>query len=152
ANTGIGFELAKQFLSDASKHILLGSRSASKGEKAVQDLQSQNPPGTVEFMQIDVSKQDSIVAAAKHVEVKHGHPDVLVNNTRIFSSGDPDAADIQSLVDTFTTNAAGPCATVKVFEPLLSRSANTPRIINVTSVLDSISTRLDKSNPIYNFK
>ncbi|EUC39372.1 hypothetical protein COCCADRAFT_31737 [Bipolaris zeicola 26-R-13] len=153
ANTGIGFELTKQLLSHASKHVLLGSRSASKGSKAVQDLQSQNLPGTVEFLQIDVSKQDSIVAAAKHVKETHGHLDVLVNNAGIFSSGDPDTTDIQSLVDAFTTNAAGPFAIVKVFEPLLSLVfASTPRIINISSALGSISTRLNKSSPIYAFK
>ncbi|XP_014555550.1 hypothetical protein COCVIDRAFT_38752 [Bipolaris victoriae FI3] len=134
ANTGIGFELTKQLLSDASKHVLLGSRSAFKGSKAIQDLQSRNLPGT-------------------HIEETHGHLDVLVNNAGIFSSGDPDTTDIQSLVDAFITNAAGPFATVKVFEPLFSLVfASTPRIINISSALGSISTRLDKSSPIYAFK
>ncbi|KAH7558122.1 hypothetical protein BM1_05394 [Bipolaris maydis] len=58
---------------------------------------------------------DSIAAAAKDVEVKHGRVDVLVNNAGIFSSGDPDATDVQSLIDNFTTNAAGSFATVKDF-------------------------------------
>ncbi|KAF2640387.1 NAD(P)-binding protein [Massarina eburnea CBS 473.64] len=149
ANSGIGFELAAQLLADASKHILLGSRTVAKGEKAVQELQSKNLPGTVEFLQIDVSKEESINAAAKHVEEKHGRLDVLVNNAAIaLSEGTPFTA----LVEVFTTNAAGPHATVIAFESLLVKSPHTPRIINVSSGAGSISRRLDKSNSFYAMK
>jgi len=71
-NGGIGFELASQLLSDPSKHVLLGSRSTEKGEAAVKDLQSRKQPGTVELLQIDVTSDESITAAAKRVESKHG--------------------------------------------------------------------------------
>ena len=77
ANGGIGYELVKQLLSDSSKHVLLGSRSVQKGEAALKELQSQKLPGTVELLQIDVSSEDSIIAAAKKVESNHGryvHP------------------------------------------------------------------------------
>lgn len=72
ANSGIGFELAAQLLSDSSKHVLLGSRSLEKGEAAIKELQSRNPAGVVELIQVDVSDQDSIAAAAKHIENTHG--------------------------------------------------------------------------------
>lgn len=72
ANSGIGFEVAAQLLPDASNHILLGARSVEKGEAAVKELQSRKLPGTVELVQIDLSSEDSIAAAAKAVESKHG--------------------------------------------------------------------------------
>ena len=72
ANSGIGLELATQLLGDTSKHVLLGSRSVKKGTTAVNDLRSRGLPGSVELLQIDVSKEDSITAAAKEVEEKHG--------------------------------------------------------------------------------
>jgi NAD(P)-dependent dehydrogenase (short-subunit alcohol dehydrogenase family) len=71
-NGGIGFELASQLLANSSNHVLLGSRSAEKGEVAVKDLQSRKQPGTVELLQVDVASDESIVAAAKRVESKHG--------------------------------------------------------------------------------
>lgn len=71
-NGGIGFELASQLLSDSSKHVLLGSRSAEKGEVAVKDLQSRKQPGTVELLQVDVASDESIRAAAERVEREHG--------------------------------------------------------------------------------
>jgi NAD(P)-dependent dehydrogenase (short-subunit alcohol dehydrogenase family) len=71
-NGGIGFELASQLITDSSKHVLLGSRSVEKGEAAVKELQSRNQPGTVELLQVDVTNDESITAAAKSVESKHG--------------------------------------------------------------------------------
>jgi NAD(P)-dependent dehydrogenase (short-subunit alcohol dehydrogenase family) len=71
-NAGIGFELASQLLSDSSRHVLLGSRSAEKGEAAVKDLQSRKQPGTVELVQLDVTSDDSVSAAAKTVESNYG--------------------------------------------------------------------------------
>jgi len=64
--------VARQFLADASNHILLGSRSIEKGERAVKELQSQHLSGTVELVQVDVSSEDSVAAAAKAVESEHG--------------------------------------------------------------------------------
>ena len=71
-NGGIGFELASQLITDSSKHVLLGSRSVEKGEAAVKELQSRNQPGTVELLHVDVTSDESITAAAKSVESKHG--------------------------------------------------------------------------------
>jgi len=64
--------VARQFLADASNHILLGSRSIEKGWRAVKELQSQHLSGTVELVQVDVSSEDSVAAAAKAVESEHG--------------------------------------------------------------------------------
>lgn len=65
--------MARQFLADASNHILLGSRSIEKGERAVKELQSQHLSGIVELVQVDVSSEDSVAAAAaKAVESEHG--------------------------------------------------------------------------------
>jgi NAD(P)-dependent dehydrogenase (short-subunit alcohol dehydrogenase family) len=71
-NGGIGYEVVSQLLANASNYILLGSRSAEKGAAAVKELQSTNQPGTVELLQVDVSSEESIIAAAKSVESKHG--------------------------------------------------------------------------------
>lgn len=72
ANSGIGFELAAQLAADASKHVVLGSRSAEKGEAAVKELESRNLPGSVELVQLDVANEDSISAAVEQVQRKHG--------------------------------------------------------------------------------
>ncbi|KAK7178513.1 hypothetical protein DPSP01_014633 [Paraphaeosphaeria sporulosa] len=150
ANSGIGLELATQLLSDEKKHVLLGSRSVEKGTTAVTDLRSRNLPGSVELLQIDVSDEDSITAAAKAVEENHGRIDALVNNAGIADSGDDSM--FQKLVVAFRTNAAGPYTTVEAFAPLLSKSTSTPRIVNVSSGAGSISLRLNPNDAFYKMK
>ncbi|OAG00884.1 NAD(P)-binding protein [Paraphaeosphaeria sporulosa] len=149
ANGGIGFELAAQLLGDASKHVLLGSRSFEKGEAAVKELQTRNLPGSVELVQIDVTNEDSINAAVKEVEVKHGRLDALVNNAAI---ADAPGTSFRKLNEVFRTNVAGPYATVEAFAPLLEKSTRTPRIVNVSSGGGSIGLRLDPSNAFYTLK
>ncbi|KUI72944.1 Carbonyl reductase [NADPH] 1 [Cytospora mali] len=149
-NGGIGFEVVAQLLKDANKHVLLGSRSAEKGEHAVKELQSRGLPGTVELLQLDMSREDSILAAAKKVEGEHGRVDAVVNNAGVgISSG----SLFEQLDATFRTNATGPAFLVDVFEPLLKKStAATPRIVNVTSGAGSITIRLDPTHPTHGQK
>lgn len=139
-----------------------------KGEAAVKDLESRNLPGSVELLQLDVSDEESIKAAAKTVEAKHGrysaqvssYPtkhlltalarlDALVNNAAV---GSRPGTFFTGLLDALRTNVAGPGAVVLAFEPLLAKSITTPRIINVTSGAGSISLRLDPNNPYYAMK
>ncbi|MCJ1437686.1 hypothetical protein MMC27_007073 [Xylographa pallens] len=144
ANGGIGFELARQLLADASNHVLLGSRSIEKGEKAVKELQSQHLSGTVELVQVDVSSEESVAAAAKAVESEHGKLDALVNNAGIVSTNGTTA---QQMTECLITNAVGAQLMGDYFAPLLRKSAGTPRIVNVTSGAGSIGLRFDRSHP-----
>ncbi|KAF1947325.1 NAD(P)-binding protein [Clathrospora elynae] len=148
ANGGIGFELAAQLLADASKFVLLGSRSLEKGEAAVKQLKSKGLPGKVEVLQIDVNSEDSITKAAKEVEEKYARLDALVNNAAITCEPPTSASLSTRLSAAFLTNTTGPAVVVETFAPLLEKStAKTPRIINVTSGAGSISLRLGTTNP-----
>ena len=168
-NGGIGFELATQLLSDSSKHVLLGSRSAKKGEDAVKDLQSRNLPGTVELLQVDVASDESITAAAEMVGSKHGRyaqfnvfltflHDVLTNITRLDALvNNAGIATVpgslaQQMSQCFQINATGPALMVESFAPLLKKSNGTPRIVNVSSGGGSITARLDTTSRAYNIK
>ncbi len=77
-NQGLGFQVAKKLLTDHSDRFFcfLGSRTPSKGEVAVKELQDSGLTGC-EAIEIDVSKDDSIAQAAKVVEQKAGRVDVL---------------------------------------------------------------------------
>ncbi|KAF7196898.1 Short-chain dehydrogenase/reductase tropE [Pseudocercospora fuligena] len=150
ANGGIGFETVRQ-LAAQSKHVLLGSRSLEKGEQALKTLQAENHPGTIELLQIDVSRKDSIVAAAKHVTDSHGRLDALVNNAAVasFPEGTPTEEQMRQ---SFETNCIGPVLVVDEFAPLLKKSITTPRIVNVSSGAGSITRRLDQSPSAAKFK
>jgi NAD(P)-dependent dehydrogenase (short-subunit alcohol dehydrogenase family) len=169
-NGGIGLELASQLLADSTKHVLLGSRSVEKGQAAVKELQSQGKPGTVELVQVDVASEASIAAAAKDVEAKHGRYtklnlaismyqpdfankltrlDALVNNAAVATSPGSLA---KNMSEAFQTNVIGPLLMVEAFAPLLQKSTGTPRIINVTSGLGSITLTLDSKSSFYGMK
>ncbi|KAJ5975895.1 hypothetical protein N7481_009602 [Penicillium waksmanii] len=81
ANQGIGLATAKQLLAYENYYIILGSRDAGRGSKAAAEL---DPTGQrVEAITIDVTDDDSIEEAVRHITSTHGRLDVLVNNAGI---------------------------------------------------------------------
>lgn len=83
ANTGIGYESVKALLqSPTAYHILLGSRTPSKGDAAIAQLKEEVPDteSTVETVQIDVTDDASIQGLFESVKERFGRVDVLVNN------------------------------------------------------------------------
>jgi NAD(P)-dependent dehydrogenase (short-subunit alcohol dehydrogenase family) len=145
ANSGIGFELARQLLSKGTYHVLLSARSPQRGTSALSTLQSHNHPGTIEFLPLDLCSDNAIAAAATHITTHHGRLDVLINNAAIASFTQ---ADRSAFRDSFDTNAIGPYLLSKALIGLLQKSTN-PRIINVSSGAGSIGRRLTPASPMY---
>jgi len=88
-NNGIGFEVVKALLNStkASYHILMGSRSLSKAQLAIDKLQGEvKTSNTVEAVQVDLTSDESIESAFEHVKASHDRLDVLVNNAGMSSS------------------------------------------------------------------
>lgn len=86
-NQGVGYETAKNLvLYSQDYHVILGSRDASKGESAAEELQSTSGvKGTVSFTQIDVTDDQSVDAVASRIATEYGRLGVLVNNAGIVS-------------------------------------------------------------------
>ena len=80
-NQGIGYYAAQQFAASGKYVVLVGSRDLEKGKKAVEDLVAdQNVPveqPNVEAIQIDITSDESIKAAAETVEKKYGRLDIV---------------------------------------------------------------------------
>lgn len=109
----------------------------------MESLHALKRPGTVELLVVDVSSSESILAAAKTVDSTHGRLDSLVNNAGI--SGVPGISLAEQMAVCFQTNATGPQLMGDAFAPLLKKANFTPRIVNVSSGLGSIVSRLDVS-------
>ncbi|KAL8792022.1 MAG: hypothetical protein Q9195_005363 [Heterodermia aff. obscurata] len=146
ANGGIGLEIVAQLMAKGSYHVLLGSRSSEKGNAAVKDLQSQNLPGSVEMLLIDVTDDDTIERAAAQVEQDHGRLDILINNAGIAAQSPPLREQMRKAFD---TNATGPAVVTNAFGPLLKKSNASPKILNLSCGVGSITSRLDPSRPGY---
>ena len=138
ANQGLGFETARRLVAEGHT-VYLGSRDAERGRRAADQL-----GGSARTVQLDVTDDASVAAAAKVVE-DEGGLDVLVNNAGIAAEWGDDnqvigAADVTAdlMRRTFETNVFGLVRVTHAFLPLLRRSA-APVIVNVSSGLASLS-------------
>ncbi|KAK0624511.1 Short-chain dehydrogenase/reductase tropE [Lasiodiplodia hormozganensis] len=136
ANAGVGFASATVIAEHSSSfHVIIGARSAIKGQKAVDDLKAKGFPGTVSTVKLEVQDAASIAAAAKVIEDDFGKLDILINNAGLMSS-DTDYAN--QLQEEFPVNTFAPLLITDAFVHLLKKSKD-PRIINVSSSLGSIA-------------
>jgi NAD(P)-dependent dehydrogenase (short-subunit alcohol dehydrogenase family) len=146
ANKGIGFEVARE-LARLGLRVFLGARNVEAGRAAADRL---NTDGSVSFVEIDVSKADSIQRAAEQVGRETHHLDVLVNNAGILLDEDKAALAItpQIFEKTIHTNTLGPWLVAQAFAPLLRKSA-APRIVNVSSGGGQLEDGADGWAPAY---
>src|ERR1700724_3772470 len=85
ANKGIGYELARQ-LGKAGVTVLIAARNAELGNAAAGKLKADG--GDAVFIQLDVTKPETIAQAAQTIQTRYGRLDILVNNAGIFDNGD----------------------------------------------------------------
>ncbi|KAI1800761.1 putative short chain dehydrogenase/reductase [Daldinia bambusicola] len=144
ANSGIGYEtVAALSTASANFHVLLGSRSLEKGQKALDELRAtrgSSLQGAISVIQIDVTDRNSIDAAKQRIENEFGKLDILINNGGILIIEPKERLDV--LRETFETNVFGQMILTETLEPLLKKSAN-PYIIYVSSGQGSVTGRLD---------
>lgn len=133
-NAGIGFHVAQQ-LARVGTRVLLGSRDAARGSSAADELAAEGL--AVAPLTLDVTDDDTIAAATRHVADTYGRLDVLINNAAIVGDGLPASQTNRDvLLNTYDTNVAGVVACTNAFLPLLRASAR-PRVLNVSSELGS---------------
>lgn len=146
ANQGIGFEIAKKLNAEHENyHVIMAGRRKQAIEEAAEKLSSQG--FSVEPLVLDQSSDDSIAAAAKAVDEKHGHLDVLINNAAIsnisHSADGKPLSKREQFLHILGTNVAGVQAVTDAFIPLLEKSTKTKRIVFISSALGSVSLLAD---------
>ena len=145
ANKGIGLEIARQ-LGTQGITVLIGARDEKRGSEAAEKLQAENIDAHA--VQLDVTNQQSIDAAAKHIESEFGKLDILVNNAGIaIDNAPPSQLDMEILRRTYETNFFGVFAVTKAMLPLLHKS-QAGRIVNISSGLGSLT---QNSDPNYEY-
>jgi len=153
ANKGIGFETARQ-LGKLGYVILLGSRDALKGEVASRQLRGEGIDARV--VKLDVNRQSDIDAAVKLVEKDFGKLDVLVNNAGVmlekgWTQNTTSETKMENLRATFEANVFAVVSLTTALLPLLKK-ADAARIVNVSSILGSISMQATPGSPTYTTK
>ena len=135
ANKGIGIEIVKQ-LSEAGWKVILGARSAERGEAAVSEFTSKGLD--VEFLQIDMSDLRSIEQAADTIIKNYPDLKLLINNAGMpgaFSRSFTDTKE-EDLRNAFEVNFFG---TFRLNQRLFSLiKDNEGTIINVSTDMASL--------------
>ena len=135
ANKSLGFETARRLV-ETGHTVLIGARNQERGRAAAESLGAR-------FVQVDVTDDASVEAAAADVAAHEGAIDVLVNNAgvlgRVGPVGEYTAADMSAVLD---VNVVGIVRVTHAFLPLLRKSSN-PVIVNVSSGMGSFGMTQD---------
>ncbi|KAJ5130325.1 uncharacterized protein N7515_006364 [Penicillium bovifimosum] len=145
ANSGIGYATTQILTEHPNYHVIMGCRDQEKGEKALSQLQSTNPKGTISLIQLDVEDDTSIAKAVDTVTQKFNRLDVLISNA---GTGAVHLSGRAKLQQIFSTNVIGAMLVTEAFIPLLLKSEK-PYMIQVSSGLGSLALANDPSNISY---
>ena len=153
ANQGIGLQIARELAANGFT-VLVGSRNLERGEEAAKNIGAD-----ARALQLDVTDQASIAAAAERIRIELGRLDLLVNNAAISHAGKPgrslaemlqssraSVASLDEVRAVFETNVFGVIAVTQAMLPLL-REAPAARIVNVTSGVGSLTLNADPNFP-----
>jgi NAD(P)-dependent dehydrogenase (short-subunit alcohol dehydrogenase family) len=152
-NKGIGLETIRQ-LAAKGFTVLLGARDQEKGELAAAALKKEGLD--VRAVKIDVANPSHYKQLAALIEKDYGKLDALVNNAGVMierSGGEKQASTIpiETLRKTFDTNVFGTIELTQALLPLIRKSA-AGRIVNLSSILGSLTLHATKGSPIYESK
>jgi NAD(P)-dependent dehydrogenase (short-subunit alcohol dehydrogenase family) len=155
ANKGIGFETARQLAGQGIK-VLLGARDETRGRDAETKLKNDNLD--VQFLHLDVDKPETHESARKFIDDNFGKLDILVNNAAIaiddFKNGTTvptSETPLEIYRQTFETNFFNLIALTNALVPLIKKS-DAGRIVNLSSVLGSLTLHSDPKSDFYHYK
>jgi NAD(P)-dependent dehydrogenase (short-subunit alcohol dehydrogenase family) len=154
ANQGIGLQIAKELVAHGFT-VLVGSRNLARGEAAAKTID-----GDARALQLDVTDQASIAAAAARIRQELGRLDVLVNNAAISKTSKrpgqsveeyskstrPSNVALDEMRAVWETNVFGVLAVCQAMLPLL-REAPAARIVNVSSGVGSLTQNAGPAFP-----
>jgi NAD(P)-dependent dehydrogenase (short-subunit alcohol dehydrogenase family) len=127
ASSGFGFLLAKELLK-RGEGVALTARDLGKVEELARQY-----PGKAKAIELDVTKPDQIVKAARQAIDSFGHIDVLVNNAGYGVNGAIEEVAEEEFEHMFQTNIYGVIRTTRAFLPHF-RKRHSGRIFNFSSI------------------
>jgi len=122
ANKGIGFEIVRALATKlTSSVIFLTARNESLGKAAVADLQKTGLMN-IQFHQLDIIDEKSVIDLMQFIKAKHGGLDILVNNAAVATKG-----AFRTIIE---TNYFGTRTVLKYLLPLIRPEG---RVVTVSS-------------------
>ena len=148
ANKGIGLETARQ-LGKQGVIVLIGARDLAKGQAAAETLKKEGIDARA--VKLDVVNAADIKAVAEKIEKEFGKLDILINNAGVMTeqmgTNITSKTSEKTLRDTFETNLFAVVAVTQALLPLVKKS-DAGRIVNVSSILGSLTLHAAPDSPI----
>lgn len=140
-NRGIGYAIGRS-LAQRGITVILGVRDPNKGATTCSRLQGEGLD--VNFELLDVTDEDSLQMAVKHIQAQFDRLDILVNNAGIMIDGSENALDVsrRTIEKTLLTNVVGPLLLCRNCIVLM-KAGGYGRIVNMSSTLGSLSEIAD---------
>jgi NAD(P)-dependent dehydrogenase (short-subunit alcohol dehydrogenase family) len=158
-NRGLGLQTARE-LGALAIRVILGVRDSEKGAAAVATLK--NEGFAAEAIQLALGDSATHAEAARYIEEHHGKLDILINNAGVWRESATSSSHVPGsnrtstlpmdiLRETFETNFFATVALTQRLLPLI-RKAPAGRIVNVSSILGSLTLHSDPTSAIYTHK
>ncbi|HAZ12863.1 MAG: short-chain dehydrogenase [Bdellovibrionales bacterium GWA2_49_15] len=154
ANKGLGLEMTRQ-LAQKGIRVYMAGRDFNKVEAAAKDLKKLKLD--VVPILCDVTQSSQIKEAAAHIERQEGKLDILINNAGImidsgaWMENNATTVPLEIMRKTYDTNVFGVIDVTQQFLPLLKK-APAARIVNLGSILGSLTLHAQPGSPIYDAK
>ncbi len=152
ANRGLGLETARQ-LGLQGITVVLAARDLAKAEAAATTLKNEGIDARA--VKLDVDNPADYAAVAKAIEKDFGVLDILVNNAGVFKDNrgpnETSKTSEEVLRKTFDTNFFAVVGLTQALLPLL-RKSKAGRIVNLSSILASLTLHATKGSYVYEAK
>ncbi len=130
ANSGLGFESSRALVRRGA-HVIMACRNTEKAEAAAAKIRAETPDASLELLELDLMRLDSVKEAADVMLSKHTRLDILLNNAGIMAM--PYQLTEDGFESQFGTNHLAHFAlTGRLFPLLLSTPGS--RVVSVSSV------------------
>ena len=130
ANSGIGFEAAKE-LAKKGAHVILAVRNEEKGLEAIERISKEHKKASVELMKLDLADLESIRSFGNTFMERFENLDLLINNAGVMIppyGKTKDGFELQ-----FGSNHLGHFALTGLLLPLLIKTPES-RVVTLSSI------------------
>jgi NAD(P)-dependent dehydrogenase (short-subunit alcohol dehydrogenase family) len=126
---GIGFGIARRFAEEGATVVIADIKEQATKEAAARLGASASGFG------VDIGEDASVAALAAFIEEKHGRCEILVNNAAISDGTGIEKMTMQRYHAVTRVNQDGAIRVTLAFVPLLKKSGEGRRILNIASIM-----------------
>ncbi len=148
ANRGIGYETAKK-LGETGINVILGCRDLAKGKSAAESLIANGIKA--EALKYDAMDPHAPEEIFNYINDKYKKLDILINNAGILLEPlfgkNSSTVTGQVIKDTYQTNLFAVIALTQKLLPLI-KASDAGRIVNVSTILSSLTLQSKADSPI----